>query len=301
MVIANDELVSAIIPTRNRREHLEQAISSVYQQTWPNIELIIINDASSDDTTNFLSKLTDSENVTVKIVHNEVSEGGAKTRNAGIEIANGKYIAFLDDDDFWLPEKIKLQIKLLKEHSTSSSVTCSFYIQYPSGKCVTKNIYPISEDQELLRANCLGGASMCLTTKNALQSIDCFDSSLCCGQDWDLWIKLNAMGPVLVCNVPLVYYRVHEGIRITGNPNSTYMGLRRIFFNYKHLMEPSTRKHHLYELLFHRKILLSQGRFHQQVTSLFRFFFFASPKVNLRYLYRFFKFFITNLSFKNNF
>ena len=117
------ELVSVVIPTRNRRDRLERAIKSAKVQTWPTIEIIVVDDASSDGTQLFLQKRV-SEDARVQVVRNEVPRGGGGARNQGVAVARGQYIAFLDDDDTWLPEKLAEQVALMKANPGASAVSC---------------------------------------------------------------------------------------------------------------------------------------------------------------------------------
>lgn len=124
-----EDLVSCIIPSFNRFKYLLNAIESVRNQTYKNIEIIVINDGSSQqeyydyDYSVFGDKF--------KIIHQEensrkkmrIPSPGAHGRNIGLEHATGKYIAFLDDDDVWLPKKLEIQIKLMKEKNIEMSAT----------------------------------------------------------------------------------------------------------------------------------------------------------------------------------
>jgi glycosyltransferase involved in cell wall biosynthesis len=281
------DLVSVVIPSRNRRATLARAIESVMQQTWPNIEIIVVDDASTDDTPQYLDQLEDTGNIRIKVVRNEVAQGGAGARNKGIALAEGQYVAFLDDDDIWLPEKLGAQIELLKKNPSASSVSCSFFIQHVSGKQTVRYLSPPADVQQILRTNHLGGASMCLATRRLLLEVGGFDAALRSGQDWDLWIKLYDRGPIQVCSHPLVCYMPHEGVRITGNPHSTYSGRRRIFIRYKNRMTLETRKNHLCELLYCRMVMLECRQIRRWI-GLFKLVGFAGLANGLRYPYRYF-------------
>lgn len=283
------DLVSVVIPSRNRRARLARAIESVTQQTWPNIEIIVVDDASTDDTPQFLEKLVGTSSIPIKFVRNEVAQGGAGARNKGIDLAEGQYVAFLDDDDVWMPEKLNLQIGMMKANPSASSVSCSFLVQHSSGKQTVKHISPPKDVQQILNTNHLGGASMCLTTRQMLLGIGGFDAGLRSGQDWDLWIKLYDRGPVLVCNEPLVQYIYHEGVTITGNPRSKYFGHRRLYLRYRRRMTAKTRRHHLSELLYCRKVLLERHRM-RQLTGLLNVVGVSELAESLRYLFRYLKF-----------
>lgn len=247
------ELVSIVIPTHNRQPLLERAINSARAQSWPNIEIIVVDDASSDSTDSYLQREAKID-TRVRFIRNDVSKGGAGARNAGIKLALGTFVAFLDDDDLWAPEKLTKQINLLKSNPSASSVSCSFMVEHSSGKRTLQPLYAPDELQQVLKANKFGGASMCLTTKAALEKIGGFDPSLRSGQDWELWIKLCIDGPLLMCPEPLVRYQIHDGLRISTNQKSVYFGRRSIYFKYKKILSESNRIHHLRDLVYLRLI-----------------------------------------------
>ncbi|SFN30371.1 Glycosyl transferase family 2 [Formivibrio citricus] len=284
---ANPPLVSVVIPTRNRCERLSQAIASAKAQTWPNIEIIVIDEASDDATPAYLASLA-AEDPRVHLIRNDHPRGGGGARNQGIDAASGVYIAFLDDDDIWLPEKLAAQMTLLQAQPGASAVSCGFVVEYPFSILRGVRVVPPSDAQQLLRANHLGGASMCLATKSALAAIHGFDPSLRSGQDWDLWLKLYDQGPILVCDQPLVRYVPHRGVRITGNPGSAYSGRRRIFFRYRSRMTAMTQRFLLSELVYCRKVLM--GKTARRIAKGFLHVLHLACGTNaVRYVYRYLK------------
>jgi glycosyltransferase involved in cell wall biosynthesis len=244
------KLVSVIIPTRNRYNYLKLAIESVLLQTWKNIEIIIVDEASSDKSVDYLNNLA--SNRTIILIRNDKPTGGGNARNLGIAKANGYYIAFLDDDDTWMPNKIELQISLFESSKDVSLVTCSYLNITPGKKTKIINIFPVKNEQELLQGNNYGGASMYLTTKTNLENLGGFDKSLSSGQDWDLLIKMYQIGTILICNTPLVNYISHNDVRISNSFISSYKGLRDIYLKYNHKMNNYTKFRHLAELKFYR-------------------------------------------------
>lgn len=287
MLHTSHPMISVVIPTHNRRERLARAIASVYAQTWPNIEIVVVDDASSDDTPAYLQDLALSD-PRVKVVRNKFSQGGGGARNCGIAEATGDYIAFLDDDDVWVPEKLDVQLSMLLAKPGVSAVSCGFVAEFPFfGKRAVRVVAP-QDEQQLLRSNHLGGASMCLTSKAALVAIGGFDPKLRSGQDWDLWLKLYSQGEVVVSDQALVRYIPHTGVRITSNPKSTYSGRRRIYFRYRSKMERATRLLLLCELMYCRRILLAIG-WGAKLSGFVQVFKAAIGRNSLRYTYRFAK------------
>ena len=140
----NKPLVSAIITTHNRIELLKRAILSVKNQTYPNIEIIVVNYNSNDGTTEYLNKLSDSSsNILHVYISPDESRGGNYARNQGINNAGGDYVAFLDDDDEWMPEKIEKQMELFQQDPLYGMVYCGRRIEKDMRE--QKEVYPFEE------------------------------------------------------------------------------------------------------------------------------------------------------------
>src|SRR5680860_301446 len=108
-------LVSVIMPAYNSAAFIAESIRSVLQQTHQNWELLIIDDASKDDTVSIIEKIQDTDS-RIKLFQNESNKGTGVCRNTGIEAAQGAYIAFLDADDLWLPQKLETQLEFMQEN-----------------------------------------------------------------------------------------------------------------------------------------------------------------------------------------
>lgn len=191
--------VSIIIPTYNCLAFLPTAIESVFKQTHQDFELIIINDNSSDKTADYLKTLTDNR---VQII-TTLGVGASQARNLGIETSSGKYIAFLDADDFWLPEKLSLQLKL---HTTYPNLAMSF-TNYnhltedyqPIVDCFTYwNQFQKGEDEficlenplEFIIKNNIIGTSTVMIKADILSKINRFDANITYAEDWELWLRI---------------------------------------------------------------------------------------------------------------
>lgn len=115
-----DDLVSIIMPAYNTEKYVYQSIQSVINQTYTNWELIIVDDCSKDNTYDIVKKLEDKR---IKYYKNDVNCGAALTRNKALQLAKGRYIAFLDSDDLWHKDKLKLQIQYMKSNNYSFTYT----------------------------------------------------------------------------------------------------------------------------------------------------------------------------------
>lgn len=218
--------VSVIIPTYNDSNKLPNAIESVLNQTQDISEIIIIDDASNESPHKIVEKY-DRENIFFES-HKE-NRGGSAARNTGIELATGDYIAFLDADDEWLPEKTERQLKILQSRSDEwVAVHCGrkFQLRWRSrlgyflSKVVGTRREPPKEGgeeliKEILLQNLSTGASTLLVESKTVDEIGGFDSDFPRHQDWEFLIRILQQGKLAYVNEPLV---VKHG---TGRPSAT--------------------------------------------------------------------------------
>lgn len=151
-------LISIITPAYNCASTIEDTFSSIQSQTYKNWEWIIVNDCSTDNTLKVIEKIANTDH-RVHIINLGMNTGAAVARNKGIEFAKGRFIAFVDADDLWKPEKLEHQIKFMMDNSYSFSYT-DYYIFFPNGK---RKIYRTKKTyvtyKNLLKSNMIG----CLT------------------------------------------------------------------------------------------------------------------------------------------
>jgi glycosyltransferase involved in cell wall biosynthesis len=219
--------VSVIIPTRNRAELLRKSIHSVLQQTYHNYEIIVVDDASADHTLSTLESFNDGR---IIYLHHETSKGGSVARNTGICHARGEYIAFLDDDDEWLPTKLEKQIKKFEDGPLSLGVvyTDMVYIDTQTGHIIgaeTKRHRGWIHD-DLLNRSTGPRTSSAMVRKELLSRIGMFDETLTCAQEPDLWIRLSEHCEFDYIDECLVRVRfTHD--RISTNPQAQIIGRER--------------------------------------------------------------------------
>lgn len=197
-------VVSVIIPAFNAAWCVERAIESVLAQTFSDFELIVVDDGSTDDTREILNLY--SSHLTVV---SQPNGGMSSARNAGIRAARGRYLAFLDADDRWLPSKLERQVALLDQHPDLAFCAAHAILEDPGGVRVGdwkgKSGAPCSvRDVFEHHAAVAGGASAVLAHRKLVVELAGFDETLTGAEDTDLWIRLAACGGFICIDEPLV-------------------------------------------------------------------------------------------------
>lgn len=201
-------LVSIIIPTHNRQGYLKRAIKSVLCQTYQNIEIVVIDDGSTDETPKIVSELAKKE-PRITALKNEINLGFVKTLNRGINRARGKYIARLDDDDFWVdPKKLEKQVGFLERHPDYVLVGGGVIKIDKEGKELVRYLLP--EKDEVIRRSILidnlFAHSAVLFKKDAWERAGGYDGEFGFFADRDLWLKLGKLGKFYNFQEYFVYY-----------------------------------------------------------------------------------------------
>jgi glycosyltransferase involved in cell wall biosynthesis len=195
------QTVSIIIPTYNRWEFLEVAIKSVFTQTYQDYELIIIDDGSTDVTSEHILRYSDR----LKYFYQE-NKGPSAARNAGIRIATGEFISFLDSDDRWLPKKLKIQMDFIaKNPETKICYTNEIWIR--RGKRVNqKNVHQKYSGwifQHCLPL-CIVSPSSVIIQREVFEKIGLFDEQLIVCEDYDFWLRASLKYPFAFIDQPLI-------------------------------------------------------------------------------------------------
>jgi glycosyltransferase involved in cell wall biosynthesis len=186
-----DPLVSVIIPTHNRARLVARAIESVLNQTYKHLEIIVVDDASTDNTKEVIAGYDDPR---ISYLLNERNIKAPASRNRGIKIAKGQYISFLDDDDELLPQKIEKQVsKFLEAKKNVGVVYCGYcFVTADSGDTLNATYpkYKGNVYSEML-LSCLMASHTLLIKKESFEMAGLFDEDLPSCQDWDMWIRLS--------------------------------------------------------------------------------------------------------------
>lgn len=194
-------LVSVIIPTYNRSRVLGRAIDSVLRQTFSDVELIVVDDGSTDGTRELLARY---ENQLTSVT--QENRGVSAARNTGISRSRGKLTAFLDSDDEWLPDKLMRQVERYSRH-TRDFISHTDEIWIRDGRPLAqKSIHRKQGGRFFERAleRCLISPSSVLLARSLLDRVGWFDESLPAAEDYDLWLRITAFYEVDFVPEPLV-------------------------------------------------------------------------------------------------
>ena len=219
-----NKLISVVIPVYNREALITEALNSVFDQSYRPLEVIVIDDGSTDRTPEvvkgWIKVHSSTDGFRVKLVRQE-HKGGNPARNRGIEESRGKYVAFLDSDDLWLKEKLAKQILCFQDPEvgavycgiqpmdlTTGEVSPAIPQAYPRGWILAR----------LLVRDVTAPTSAFVLRRSVFDVVGRFDEALEARQDWDMWIRVSTAFKIDAVPEPLVRYRHHSGTRTASDP-----------------------------------------------------------------------------------
>jgi glycosyltransferase involved in cell wall biosynthesis len=239
-----NNLVSVIIPTHNRADLLPETIKSALAQTYENIEIIVVDNGSTDNTGEVIAKM---KVASLRYYRQENSGGPAGPRNTGYKMSKGEYVAFLDSDDLWLADKITRQVEVLKNKPETGLVfsQCRFFgenyhqnIIYPS-KAYSGNVF-----EKLITGNFVPTVSV-LCRRETLEKSGVFDENpnLRAFEDYELWMRIAHKFQFHYIAEPLCLFRVHPQNFLGMNNLKSHLGafralcsvINKIDFSEEHL------------------------------------------------------------------
>ena len=240
-------MVSVIIPTYNREKTILKSINSVLKQTYKDIEVIIVDDCSTDNTEEIIKNIDDKRIIYYKLKENS---GACVARNKGIDLAKGEFIAFQDSDDEWNKNKLEIQMKHLKNSKYDMNFCALNRIEKRKKKVIIpKGIINVDSDftEQILNENKVSTQTI-LAKKYIFEKIR-FDDRLPRFQDWDLVIEISKKYKIGFVNIPLVNLYIQED-SITKNPQKAVTAIKIIYEKNKEKIE--NNKENLFNF-FHKK------------------------------------------------
>jgi glycosyltransferase involved in cell wall biosynthesis len=215
--LSNNPLVSVVLPTYNgfSRGFRAYAIESVLNQTYKNLELLIVDDGSKDDTSAFCQKYLDILylDTRIKYIHQQ-NKGVSTARNNGIKNSIGKYIAFIDDDDIWLENKLSEQVDFVEKICDKKFGLCYTSLAFIDASGDKTGTFRSNNAagyvfEELLQKNIVNCTSSVLVSSAVFEDVGYFKESMSHAEDYDLWLRISRKYNVYSLNKPLVLYREH--------------------------------------------------------------------------------------------
>lgn len=221
--IANELLISVIIPTYNRADVIQRAITSVQSQTHEHLEIIVVDDASIDNTAEVVQSIVDNR---IHYICHKTNLGGSEARNTGIKQAQGQYIAFLDSDDVWLTGKLVAQLEAIAPDKSQANLVCYGQFQKSNQVFYQRAILPTKgiEKSSVAEYLWLAGGEMLTSTLLISRSIakaTLFQSKLVKHQDLDFVIRLEKQEAkfIFVPQVLTIWHNEARGDRISRQIN----------------------------------------------------------------------------------
>lgn len=238
----SNPLVSIIIPAYNAELYIEKAINSILIQSHQNFEIIVVNDGSTDSTETIVKQYFDTR---IQLI-SQPNGGMSNARNAGLRVAIGDFISFLDSDDYWLPEKLEKQVSLLQDNPGLGFCSTQTRVETPDGEFVNDWLCPVINISTLHTimsesASIAGSASSVLARKEVQLKAGFFDESLTGLEDTDMWIRFSAISNY--CCIPetltVILKRPNSVSRSLSNMRNS--GLEVLQKN-RHLLDKKSQK-----------------------------------------------------------
>lgn len=199
--------VTVVVPTHNRRQLVAQAIHSILHQKGVSLELVVVDDGSTDGTGTWLDGIATADS-RIKVVHHERPRFISSARNAGIAKASGRWVAFCDDDDLWAPDKLSSQLAALRACSARWGCAGVVVVDERLEIVGHHNVKGGEILSRLLEVNTIPTGSSVIAELSLIREIGGFDPVLRGSEDWDVWIKLGQHSPLAAVDRPLIAYRL---------------------------------------------------------------------------------------------
>lgn len=229
------ELISVIIPTYNRAGMLRRSVESVRQQTWENIEILIVDDASADETQSVCDELC-REDGRIRYIKLDQNGGAARARNEGARNADGEWIAFQDSDDYWQPEKLKAQMTYALCHPEYGMIYCPFVArtETETGRYPREDMTDLEGDLfgTLLRRNTIGTPTM-LLKRELFEQTGGFDTTFRSLEDWEFVLRFSRQWKIGYLNEVLVEADYKSAGRLSIDAGSYYESRLNMVIRYR--------------------------------------------------------------------
>ena len=231
--------VTAVVTTYHREPYIvQQALSSIAEQTYPIKQIILIDD--NEDGNELSSKIREvcAQYRNPVYIKQNGNQGACTARNLGICHAEGEFVAFLDDDDQWMPEKIEKQIKVFEENDSSVGLVFCSGIVLDEKTGIQSDYYNCGLKKDITFADMIvrdyvGSTSNPLIRKTCFDVVGGFWTDQPARQDYEMWLRISTKFRLLGIDEKLFIYSIHSGDQITKDDKKSYIGFKNIYRRYK--------------------------------------------------------------------
>jgi glycosyltransferase involved in cell wall biosynthesis len=238
--------VSVVIPTYNRRHLLARAVHSVRAQTYTNWEIVVVDDGSNDDTVSYVQSLAQEDPRVTLISNDALRRGPGGARNAGIQVSTGEFVAFLDSDDVWLPEKLQAQVRYFEGEPSAMALGTDCYLDQPNPQNRLSVRYPRIDNSpaailEMIvkRRQFWIYTPTVMVRRRVFTTVGLFNQSLVRCEDLVMWLAINQTYGWHYLAVPLAVINTSE------DRNKDYSEDRRVPEGYFHMLFVRDLHHHV--------------------------------------------------------
>ena len=257
--------VSVVMPTYNYGRFIKRALNSVLVQTYQNYEIIVVDDASDDDTKDIVNQYHDQR---IKYIKHNKNYGPSQARNTGIKASQGTYIAFLDSDDVWMPDKLEAQINVFMNGPENLGLvhTSMQTFDEKTQKISVGPSHPYRGQvlEDLLRANQVGNSSV-MIKREYLDKAGDFDVSMRGCEDWDMWIRVSRSCLFEFIDKELVIFTAHSS-NSSADMRRMISGreimLNKFFSLYRLYPDIHALQHYIIGIQCFKEEMMERGRGH---------------------------------------
>jgi glycosyltransferase involved in cell wall biosynthesis len=231
--------VDVVLPTFNRPDFLVKAIRSVLDQTHQDFQLIVVDDFSVQNSEEIVRSFQDER---IKFYRHDTQRGEGGARNTGIINSRSEYIAFIDDDDQWEPEKLKLQLAIIEDSAPDLGLVYTSFEAINGDKIVWRKIATSRGYvyHDMLRRNLIGATSTVLVKRACIDRVGLFNDSIPYGVDHDLWLRISRYYRIEYVAIPMVRYSVHPE-RLSNNLDIVFRGFEERLNRYPECINEHSR------------------------------------------------------------
>lgn len=244
-------IISCIVTSYRRDKSIvKRALDSILLQTFTDYEILLIDDNRGEESAPYSAYLEELASLSDKIslLKTEGGHGAQKARNTGIKHSRGKYLAFLDDDDEWLPTKLAKQLSLMEADLSVGMCYCDSMVvneNFDPPKIITKKTGKFVTDasySDMLRRDNVGSTSKAMIRENVFDAVGLFDESLPARQDYEMWIRISRSFPIRGVDEKLVKYHISGGSeQISKNWDNCIDGHTKLYVKYKEDIDKDPR------------------------------------------------------------